>query len=131
MFEEGKFKWGEEAKKSFALIEKKLCNAPVLALTNFDKLFEIECDVCGVSIGGVLFQEKCPIAFFSERLNEAHLKWIICDKELYVVIRALKICERYLINKDFFFYSDHEALKSLNSQKKISIDMIARWITFL
>jgi hypothetical protein len=47
------------------------------------------------------------------------------------VIRDLKICERYLINRDFFLYSDHEALKSLNSQKKISIDMIARWITFL
>ena len=62
----------------------------MLALPNFDKLFEIICDTCEVDIG-VVSQEKCLIAFFSEKLNEARLKWTTYDKELYVVVRALKI----------------------------------------
>ena len=106
----GKFKWGEEEEQSFAIIKEKLCNASVLALPNFDKLFEIICDTCEVDIG-VVSQEKCLIAFFSEKLNEARLKWTTYDKELYVVVRALKIQEHYLINRDFILYSNYKALK--------------------
>jgi len=49
-----KLKQGEKEDKSFALIKKKVCNALVLVLLNFDKLFEVEYDACGVSIERVL-----------------------------------------------------------------------------
>ena len=50
-------------------ISKKLCEALVLALPNFDQLFDLDPDASGVGIGVVLIQDQCLIAYFSEKLN--------------------------------------------------------------
>jgi len=126
----GKFKWGSEQDQSFALIRKKLCTAPVLALPDFEKVFQLECDASGIRIGVVLSQEKKPIAFFSEKLSETRQKWSTYDQEFYVVFRALRQWEHYLIHREFILFTYHQALKFLHSQKEIN-KMHARWVSFL
>jgi len=63
------FKWGEEQNNAFLDLKNKLCSAPVLSLPNFNKTFEIECDVSRIGIGVVLMQQGRPIAYFNEKLN--------------------------------------------------------------
>jgi hypothetical protein len=86
----GNFKWTVAAMKSFEDLKKKVIEQPVLALPYFNKVFQVDCDASGSTIGAVLSQEGRPIAFFSEKLNDAKKKYFVYDQEFYAIVQALK-----------------------------------------
>jgi hypothetical protein len=104
------FHWTIEAEKSFNPLKWKITKQPVLVLPDFQKTFKVKCDASGYAIGAVLSQEDRPVAYFSENLDEAKLKYSAYDKEFYAIIQALKNWRHYLIPKEFILYIDNHAL---------------------
>jgi hypothetical protein len=73
------FHWMEEAEKIFNFLKRKITEQPILVLPDFQKIFQVKCDASGFAIGAVLSQEYRPIAYFSENLNEAKIKYSTYD----------------------------------------------------
>nr|KYP48877.1 Retrovirus-related Pol polyprotein from transposon 17.6 [Cajanus cajan] len=124
------FLWQEKHNLAFQELKQKLTQAPVLALPDFSKTFELECDALGLGIGVVLLQGGHPIAYFSEKLNGAALNYPTYDKELYALVRALQTWEHYLVTKEFVIHIDHESLKYLKGQHKLN-KRHAKWVEYL
>ena len=80
------FKWTTGVDKSFNLLKEKVTEQPILALLDFNKVFQVDYDASGTKIGAVLSQEGRPITYFSEKLNNAKRKYSIYDQEFYVIV---------------------------------------------
>jgi len=124
------FVWGASQDTAFNELNNFLTHALVLASPNFVKPFEIHCDASGNGIGGVLTQEKCPIAYFSEELSGVQLNYPIYDKDLYALVRVLHEWEHYLRPHEFIIHRDHETLKYLKGQTKLN-KRHAKWSEFI
>jgi hypothetical protein len=72
----GVFCLGPPQEEAFNTLKDKLTHAPLLQLPDFQKVFELE---CGIGLGVVLLQGKL-IAYFSEKLSGASLRYSTYDK---------------------------------------------------
>lgn len=125
-----KFLWSTEAHDAFDLIKHKLTSAPILILPDFELPFELHCDASKLGIGAVLSQQSRPVAYFSEKLGGARSRYSTYDVEFYAVVQAIKHWRHYLVHREFILFTDHDALKHLESQVKVS-SRHASWIAYL
>nr|GEV13471.1 putative reverse transcriptase domain-containing protein [Tanacetum cinerariifolium] len=85
------FDWGEEYELAFQTLKDKLCNAPVLALSDGPEDFVVYCDASGIGLGCVLMQRGKVIAYASRKLKIHEKNYTTHDLELGAVVYALKI----------------------------------------
>lgn len=64
------WEWSELCQKAFEDLKKAIMEEPVMALPDFAKTFEVHTDASDFAIGGVLMQDRHPIAYESRKLNE-------------------------------------------------------------
>ena len=80
IWDKSDFKWTHEVDKSFIDFNQRIVELLVLALLDFNKVFQVECDASGGAIGVVLSQEGKPVAFFSEKLNDDKRNYSMYDQ---------------------------------------------------
>jgi hypothetical protein len=117
-------------KKSFETLKKKVSKQLVLTLLHFSKVFQVDYDASGSTIGAFLSQNGKMIAFFREKLNDAKKKYYIYDHELYAIFQALMKWRYYLLPKEFVLFIDHKALQYINNPGKLNHNHL-KWVEFL
>ncbi|KAK3008914.1 hypothetical protein RJ639_013344 [Escallonia herrerae] len=86
---------------------------PILALPNHTKVFELQTDASDFAIGGVLMQERHPIAFESRKLNDTEWRYTVQDKEMIVVVHFLRTWRHYLLGSWSLIKTDNIATFNL------------------
>nr|GEX47776.1 putative reverse transcriptase domain-containing protein [Tanacetum cinerariifolium] len=105
----------------------KLCNAPILALSNGPEDFMVYCDASSLGLGCVLMQRGKVIAKSSRQLKIHGKNYTTHDLELGAVVFALKIRRHYLYRIKSVIYTDHKSLQHIFNQKKLNMHQ-HRWI---
>lgn len=83
----------------------------MLALPDFTKTFENECDASGEGIDVMLQQDKRPIAFASQTLGPRNQVLSAYERELIAIVYAVKKWQNYLQGRYFVIRTDHHSLK--------------------
>jgi hypothetical protein len=125
-----KFEWSKACQNSFDELRKKLMTAPVLAMPDIHKSFDIYCDASKQGVGCVLMQEGHVIAYASHQLRKHEQNYPTHNFELAAVIHALKIWRHYLLGHNCEIYTDHKSLKYIFTQNDLNLRQ-RRWLELI
>lgn len=126
--------WCDKCQKAFEGVKRALISAPVLALPDISKPFEVKTDASIYGTGAVLLQDGKALAYLSHRFTPAEKNYTTTDQEALGVIHALREWRCYLEGApDVTVVTDHQPLTYLDSLKANGLlsRRQARWIEFL
>ncbi|XP_061361231.1 uncharacterized protein LOC133305112 [Gastrolobium bilobum] len=112
----GKFTWTTAAAEAFDCLKKKLVEAPILVLPNFNIPFVLETDASGTGIGAVLLQEGRAVAYYSSKLSKRMQQQSTYIREMFAITSAVAKWRQYLLGSQFIIRTDHKSLHNLMSQ---------------
>ncbi|KAL0317578.1 UNVERIFIED_CONTAM: Gag-pol polyprotein [Sesamum angustifolium] len=78
--------WTPQCQVSFDNVKRAMVIDPVLALPDMSKSFVVETDASDFILGGVLMQDRHPVAFEIRKLKNVERHYPVHEKELLVVV---------------------------------------------
>nr|GFC63634.1 reverse transcriptase domain-containing protein [Tanacetum cinerariifolium] len=115
------FVFSKECVDAFNTLKKKLTEASILVVPDWNLPFKLICDASDFSIGAVLGQHKTNhfqlIHYASKTMTEAQIHYTTIEKEMLTVVYAFEKFRPYLVLSKSIVYMDHSALKYLLSKQ--------------
>nr|GEV77628.1 reverse transcriptase domain-containing protein [Tanacetum cinerariifolium] len=128
------FVFSKDSIDAFETLKKKLTEAPILAIPDWNLPFELMCDASDFAMGAVLGQCKTKnfqhIHYASMTMTEAQIHYTTTEKEMLAVVYALEKFRPYLVLSKSIVYMDHSALKYLLS-KQDAKPRVIWWVLLL
>ena len=112
--------WDEHCYRTFGELKRHLTSAPVLKFLEFKKSFEVHIDMSDFAIGGVIMQERRPVAFESKKLSDVERRWPTHEKEMWTVVHCLKLWQHYLGLEYTKVYTDNVSVRYFETQPNIT-----------
>jgi hypothetical protein len=127
--------WTKECQQAFDTIKEKLTQALILRRPDYSRPFELHTDWSGVGLGVVLVQRdnqgrEYVIAYASRSNNRTERNYSSYAGECLAAVWGLSHFRVYLYGRRFVLLTDHEPLKWLMTNKKLT-GMHARWAHIL
>nr|GEW22703.1 reverse transcriptase domain-containing protein [Tanacetum cinerariifolium] len=119
---------------AFETLKKKLTEALILVIPNWNLPFELMCDASDFAIDAVLGQRKTkqfqPIHYASKTMTEAQIHYTTMEKEMLAVVYAFEKFRPYLVLSKSIVYTDHSTLKYLLSKQDAKLRLLW-WVLLL
>nr|GFA82751.1 reverse transcriptase domain-containing protein [Tanacetum cinerariifolium] len=119
---------------AFETLKKKLTEASILVVPDWNLPFELICDASAFVIGEVLGHRKSkhfqPIHYASMTMTEAQIHYTMTEKEMLAVVYAFEKFRPFLVLSKSIVYTDHSALKYLLNKQDAKPKLL-RWVLLL
>lgn len=124
-------KWTKDAMKSFSLVNLALTTTPVLISPNYTHDFIVFSFASEHTLAIVLMKNKDQveqsIAFFSQTIRDAALRYNIIEKHTLALIKALQDFQVYILHSHTIAYVPHATVKYVLMQTDLE-GRTGKWI---
>ncbi|GJR80694.1 reverse transcriptase domain-containing protein [Tanacetum coccineum] len=129
------FVFSKDCIDAFQTLKKKLTEAPILVVPDWNLPFELMCDAMLISrLVQLLGQRKTkhfhPIHYASKTMTKAQIHYTTTEKEMLAVVYAFEKFWPCLVLSKSIVYTDHSALKYLMN-KQDAKPRLLRWVLLL
>ena len=131
---DAKFKFDKSCHRFFEDIISKLVEAPIMEKPDWDKEFEIMCDISHYAMGVLLGQRTDKmfkaIYYANKTFNEAQENYSTTDKEMLAIVFACENFRPYILGSHVIIHTNHSIIKYLMEKKEAKPRLI-RWVLLL